>query len=133
MIEFRHIAAAAAALAVSFALPAAAAQIRDYDQVTFDAAIAQGKPVLVDVAAWWCPVCWSQRGTISNTVKDNHAFDDLLILHVSFDHQRPVWKSFGVTRQATLIGYDHGQEVGRLAFVTDKDQINALLATTVKP
>ena len=52
MIEFRRIAAAAAALTVSFALPAAAAQIRDYDQATFDAAIAQGKPVLVDVAAW---------------------------------------------------------------------------------
>ena len=98
MIEFRHIATAAAALTVSFALPAAAAQIRDYDQATFNAAIAQGKPVLVDVAVWWCPVCASQRGTISGAVEDNHAFDDLLILHVSFDHQRPVWKSFGTIR-----------------------------------
>lgn len=133
MIKFRQIAAAAAALTASLALPAAAAQTRDYDQATFDTAIAQGKPVLVDVSAWWCPVCASQHSTISEAVENNHAFDNLLIMHVNYDRQSAIWRSMGVTSQATLIGYDHGHEVGRLAFVTNSAQINALLAATVQP
>jgi thioredoxin-like negative regulator of GroEL len=133
MTKFRQIAAAAAALTVSLALPAAAAQIRDYDQATFDAAIAQGKPVLVDVSAWWCPVCASQHSTISDAVENNHAFDNLLILHVNYGRQRAVWKSMGVTWQATLIGYDHGHEVGRLVFVTNSARINELLTATAQP
>jgi thioredoxin-like negative regulator of GroEL len=132
MTKFRQI-ATAIALTTSLTLPAAAAQIRDYDQATFDAAVAQGKPVLIDVTAWWCPVCASQRSTISHTVENNHAFDNLLILHVNYDRQRPIWKSMGVNWQATLIGFDHGHEVGRLTFVTNREMINALLATTVQP
>jgi thiol:disulfide interchange protein len=28
-----------------------------FDQAAFDAALAEGRPVLVEVSASWCPVC----------------------------------------------------------------------------
>jgi thioredoxin-like negative regulator of GroEL len=123
--------ATAAALAVSLAAPAAAAEYRDFDEASFAAAQAQGRPILIDVAAWWCPICASQHRTIDRIVADP-AYDPLIVYHVSYDHQTAVWKGFGVNKQGTLIGFGLGHEVGRLAFVTDKDQISALLAAIVQ-
>jgi thioredoxin-like negative regulator of GroEL len=118
-------------LALSFAVPATAAEYRDFDRVSFAAAQAQGRPILVDVSAWWCPVCASQHRTIKRAVADA-AYNRLIIFHVSYDNQAPIWRSFGVHTQGTLIGFDHGHEIGRLAFVTNRDKISALLASTVR-
>jgi len=49
---------ATAMLAVA---PAHAAEFRDFDQAAFAAAQAAGRPILLDVHAWWCPVCASDR------------------------------------------------------------------------
>ncbi len=52
--------------AVSFAAPAAAAaaEFQPYPPAALAAAQAKGRPILVKVKAWWCPVCASQRRTI---------------------------------------------------------------------
>ena len=126
----RHV-LAAFALASIAAASAQAAEFKPFDRAQFDAAQAAGKPVLVDVAAWWCPVCHSQEGTIKKTVADP-AYNDLTIFKINYDKQKDEWKRFGVTKQATLIAFKSGREVGRLAFKTNKDEINALLASTVR-
>lgn len=46
-----------------------AAEFRNFDHAAFTAAQAQGRPILLDVHAWWCPVCASQNHTIKKTVK----------------------------------------------------------------
>ncbi|MFM9935393.1 MAG: thioredoxin, partial [Novosphingobium sp.] len=53
-----------AAVAFAFAAPAAAAERQPYTPAALAAAQAKGRPVLVDVKAWWCPVCASQSRTI---------------------------------------------------------------------
>ena len=136
MISLRQTAAAAALalatfLGASVPTPAAAAEYKDFDQAAFEAAEAQGRPVLIDVSAWWCPVCAVQLGTIRRTTVAA-AYDKLTIFHVNYDREPQIWKSFGVHTQGTLIGFDHGHEVGRLAYVTDRAQINALLASLVQ-
>ena len=118
-----------AAVAVSFAIPAAAAVEQPFERTAFEAAQAAGRPILVDVAAWWCPVCASQGGTLKQAFTDPRN-DKLIVFKISYDKQKAEWKSFGVQKQATLIAFRGKQEVGRLAFVTDKAKINALLATT---
>lgn len=118
----------AIALAAS---PAFAAEFRDFDQGTFAHAQAEGRPILIDVHAWWCPVCLSQSGTIKS-ITTAPAYDRLLVLRVNYDKQKPVWKSFGARKQATLIGFHHGREVSRLAYMTNKDRIRALLDQTVR-
>lgn len=113
----------------AIAAPASGAEIRDFDPVGFAAAQASGRPILVDVRAWWCPVCASQNHTIKQTIADP-AYNKLLILEVNYDKQKADWQALGVHKQGTLIGYHGRQEVGRLEFRTDPGEINGLLAKT---
>jgi len=118
-------------LAGLIASPAAAAEFRDFDQATFAEAQSLGRPILIDVHAWWCPVCASQATTIKRTVAAPE-FDKLLVLRVNYDKQKPVWQSFGVHKQATLIGFHGGHEIDRLAYITNKTRIESLLDRTVR-
>lgn len=117
------------AAAVSVA-PAQAAIEAPYSAAAVAAAQARGEPVLVDVAAWWCPVCTSQHSTIKKLVADKR-FDKLHIFKLNYDTQKLDWQALGVHRQATLIGYKGKQEVGRIEFQTDADLIQKLLTSTV--
>jgi thioredoxin-like negative regulator of GroEL len=118
-----------AALAASLAIPAAAATERPFDRGIFEAAQAAGHPIIVDVAAWWCPVCASQAGTLKQAFADPR-YAKVIVFKINYDKQKAEWQRFGVQKQGTLIGFRGTQESGRLAFVTDKAKINALLAAT---
>jgi len=124
---FRSIALAAAICSA----PATAAQQLPFERTAFEAAKAEGKPVLVDVKAWWCPVCASQGRTIKTTVASPQ-YRDLIIFSINYDKQKEEWKRLGVQKQSTLIGYRGGREVGRIAYTTDKVAITSLLASTVR-
>lgn len=124
---FRSIFVVAAILST----PAIAAQQLPFERAAFEAAKAEGKPVLVDVKAWWCPVCASQGRTIKATIAAPE-YRNLIIFSINYDKQKEEWKRLGVQKQSTLIGYRGGREVGRLAYTTDKTAITALLASTVR-
>jgi len=117
--------------AILAAAPAHAAEFRDFDQAGFAAAQAEGRPILLDVHAWWCPVCASQNHTIKQTVM-SPSYDKLIVFRINYDKQKPVWQSFGVRKQATLIAFRGRREVGRLAYMTNKDAITALMASAVR-
>jgi thioredoxin-like negative regulator of GroEL len=122
--------AAVFSLALLAVSPSKAAEFKEYDASAFAAAQSAGRPVLLDVSAWWCPVCASQNATIKQTV-GAATYAKLVIFHIDFDRQEAIWKGFNVVRQATLIGFKGKNEVGRLEFVTDKTQIKSLLDTVV--
>ena len=124
-------AAFAAVAIVAMAAPAQAAEQKDFSAAAFAAAQAQGKPILVDVAAWWCPVCASQISTIRKIIAAPE-YSQLIIFKINYDKQKAEWKSFGVMKQGTLIAYRGKKETGRLAFQTDKTQIAALLASAIR-
>lgn len=126
----RLVSAAVLAAGAFVAGPASAAEFRSFDRAAFTAAQAQGKPILVEVAAWWCPVCHSQEGTVKRTVAASD-YDKLIVFKINYDRQKDEWKSFGVDKQGTLIGFHGTHEVGRIRFRTDKTEIANLLATTV--
>jgi len=111
--------------------PLQAAEIRAFDPAAFASAKAQNRSILVDVKAWWCPVCASQNRKIKR-ITAKPGYDQLMIFELNFDKQKADWKALGVTRQATLIGYRGQRQVGRLDFVTDEAQIEQLLAATVR-
>lgn len=56
----------------------------------------------------------------------------MIVFRINYDKQKPVWRSFGVRKQATLIAFRGKKEVGRVAFKTDKAAIDGLLASTVR-
>ena len=127
----RPFAAISFAVLVAAAHPAVAAEFKPFDRATFDAAQKAGRPILVEVNAWWCPVCASQTKTIRSTVV-TPAYAKLLILRINYDKQKSDWQAFGVQKQSTLIAFKGGRELGRVSYITDKAQIQALLAATTR-
>jgi len=115
---------------VTAVVPAAAAEVRDFTRADFTRAMEDGRPVLVEVRAWWCPVCISQRRTVQAAITASQ-YDRLVVFELNYDWQEEEWKRFNVRRQGTLIAFRGGQEVGRLDFETDRAKINALLMQTV--
>jgi thioredoxin 1 len=124
-------AALAATAFIAVAQPAVAAEFKPFDRATFDTAQKAGRPILVEVNAWWCPVCASQSKTIKGTVI-SPAYDKLLILRINYDSQKSEWQAFGVQKQSTLIAFKGGRELGRVSYITDKAKIQALLAMTTR-
>ncbi len=123
--------AAAIASTIASAVPAEAVEYAPFSRTAFDAAQAAGQPILVDVAAWWCPVCASQEHTIKAATSDPR-YTHLTIFKINYDKQKAEWKSFGVAKQGTLIAFKGHREIGRIAFQTDKTQITNLLQSTVR-
>jgi thioredoxin 1 len=119
------------AAANAIAAPSLAAEYKPFDRATFDAAQKAGRPTLVDVHAWWCPVCASQAGTIKATVGAPE-YAKLLILRLDYDKQKPEWQAFNVQKQSTLIAFKGGRELGRVSYITDKAKIRDLLALTTR-
>lgn len=123
--------ALAAPAALAIAAPVQAAEFADFDRAAFDAAQAQGRPILLDVHAWWCPVCGSQARTIKR-VATPEAYPNLIVFRINYDKQKDIWRSFGVSKQATLIAFHGRRETGRIAYMTDKAKIADLIASTVR-
>jgi thioredoxin 1 len=130
MTYFRT-AALAVTAAVAVVQPAFAAEFKPFDRATFDAAQKAGRPILVEVNAWWCPVCASQSKTIKSTVMAP-AYANLLVLRINYDKQKSEWQAFQVQKQSTLITFKGGRELGRVSYITDKAKIQALLALTTR-
>ena len=97
------------ALCVSAAV---AAEPKPFSQQTFDQLAHDGKPVIVDVAAPWCPTCLAQKPIVSK-LAGQAAYKDVAVLIVDFDNDKPALKFLGAGPQSTLIAFKSGKEVAR--------------------
>lgn len=116
---------AAIAAGATVAYSASAATVQAFSDAAFDAAQRDGKPVLVDAYADWCPVCHLQAASLRQ-IEQDRAFDSLVILRLDYDHQEAAKRRLGVTHQSTLIAFRGASETGRLVGVVDSDAIKAL-------
>lgn len=107
-----------------------AAELKPFDAGSFKAAQEAGGPILVDIAASWCPTCKAQKPIIESLVREPE-FSDMIILHVDFDTQKDVVRAFGATSQSTLIAFRGQNETGRSVGDTNPDSIEALLRSAV--
>lgn len=126
MLTRRHLVACAAALPVA-ALPLSAAGFaQPFAQAAFDAAVAAGRPVLVEVSASWCPTCAQQKAILSELLA-RPGLADFTVFEVDFDTRKDLLRAFNARRQSTLIVFGKGAEVGRSVGDTDPVGIEALL------
>lgn len=95
-----------------WAAVASAAEPKPFTQQDFDKLAHDGKPVVVDVSATWCPTCKAQKPIVENLSKQP-AYKDVAILAVDFDADKAVLKQFKVSMQSTLIAFKGGKEMGR--------------------
>ncbi len=103
-----------------------AAERRAFDDKAFAAAQIAGRPILVDIAASWCPTCKAQKPIIEKLAAEPR-YKDLLIFEVDFDAQKDVLRKFGARVQSTLIVFKGNTENGRSVGSTDESAIGGLL------
>ena len=121
----------AGALAIAAPLaPSWANSAVPYSEDAFKAAQAAGGPILVEIHAWWCPVCKAQ-GPILDQLTAQPKFKDLKIFRVDFDGMKPVVQQFGAQMQSTLIVFKGSTEKGRSVGDTKEASIAALLGKSL--
>ena len=97
-----------------------------FSQAAFDKALADGKPVVVDFAASWCPTCKEQKPIVQGLLKDPKR-KSLTLFIADFDKEEALKQRLKVTMQSTLIAFKGGKEVARSTGQTDKTELGALL------
>ncbi len=90
----------------------AAGESRPFSQQEFDRLNHDGKPVVLDVTASWCPTCKAQKPIIEALSKQP-AYKDVTLLAVDFDADKATLKQFKVGMQSTLVAFRGGKEVAR--------------------
>jgi thioredoxin-like negative regulator of GroEL len=117
--------------ALPSAVRAAPLQSRPFDQQTFEMALADRKPMLVEISAPWCPVCRAQKAILADLFAEPR-FADMVVLDVDFDSRKDVVRALSAQRQSTLIVFADGREIGRSVGDTSRDSIAAMLASAVE-
>ena len=128
MLNRRSLLAATALLA--FAPLQAAHAEADFTMENFKAAQKDGKRILVDVWASWCPTCKAQ-GPILKSELAKPENKDVVMLRVNFDTQLDVLKAFKVQSQSTLIMFKGDKEIGRSVGDTNVSSIGKLIGAGV--
>lgn len=109
---------------------AMAGDIKPYSEREFDQLTAEGKPVLLDISATWCPTCKQQKPIIESLMKQP-AYTDVTTLTIDFDASKPTLKKFKVTSQSTLVAFKGAKETGRSVGDTTPDGIESLIKKTL--
>ena len=101
----------AATLALATSLAAAAEPV-PYSQKAFDQLAKDGRPVIVNVSATWCPTCKAQKPVV-DALSRQAAYQEVAVLTVDFDADKPVLQQFKIGMQSTLVAFKGGKEVAR--------------------
>jgi thioredoxin 1 len=109
---------------------ALAAEWRPFSAEAFAEAQKQGKSILVDISAPWCPTCRAQKPILEElTVAPEYR--DLLVLKVDFDNQKSDVRALNAQSQSTLIAFRGSSETARSVGDTNADSIAALVKSAL--
>jgi thiol-disulfide isomerase/thioredoxin len=111
------------------ALPALAAETIPFDQDRFASAQKEGRPILIDITASWCPTCAAQR-LILEHLAAKPEFKNLIVFEVDFDKQKDVVRQMHAQVQSTLIAFKGAKETARSVGDTDEASIERVLRST---
>lgn len=127
MVRFRFLfIAIVASAALLGSLPASAAEWKPFDATEFAAAKKEGKSILVDIFAVWCPVCRAQNPILVQLTREPK-FKDLVVFKLDFDTQKDDVRALKATAQSTLIVFKGETEKARTVGDTSEGSIEALL------
>jgi thiol-disulfide isomerase/thioredoxin len=103
---------------------ARAAEVMKYTPEAFAEAQAAGMPIVVHIAAKWCPTCAAQR-PILEKIEQEAAYNNVRVLLVDFDTQKDVVRAMGATMQSTLVVFHGTKEMARTVGDTNAQSIAA--------
>ena len=119
-----------ASAALLGSLPASAAEWKSFDAAAFAVAKKEGKPILVDIFAMWCPVCRAQNPILTQLTREPK-FKDLVVFKIDFDTQKDDVRALKATSQSTLIVFKGDTETGRSVGDTNPASIAALVESAL--
>ena len=111
-------------------LPASAAEWQPFSASALAAAQKDGKSILIDIFAPWCPVCRAQAPILEKLTAEPK-FKDLVVFKVDFDNQLGEVRALKANQQSTLITYKGEAEKGRSVGDTNQASIAALLQSAL--
>ncbi len=126
MMLYRSFFAGILAVAILSASPAAAAEWKPFSAEGLGQAQKEGKSILVDIFAAWCPVCRAQNPILVQLTREPK-FKDLVVFKIDFDSQKDEVRALHAQSQSTLIVYKGKVEKGRTVGDTSRLSIEALL------
>lgn len=122
-------------LALSASLPFAGVAFRAgaatlYTPGSAEAAMDEGKIVLLDFWASWCSTCAAQERVLTELKADNPAYEaNIAFFIVDWDEhgKGALSKALNIPRRSTLVALKGRTELGRIVAGTSKADIKALL------
>ena len=102
-----------------------------FSNALYQRALAESRPIVINVHADWCTTCQAQDRVLEQLVADPR-FDRLLMLMVDYDSQQHLMRFFGVPDRSTFVTIRGGVEVDRLIAVTNREGIEAFLLRAVE-
>jgi thioredoxin 1 len=130
MTLIRALFASLFAVVVFAAQPASAAEWQNFTPEAFAAAQREGKPILIDVHAPWCPTCRAQKPILADLTKAPK-YKDLVLFRVDFDDQKDALRALNAQKQSTLIVFKGDREIDRSVGDTSQFSIEGLLDKTL--
>ena len=109
---------------------AVAGDIKPFSQQEFDHLTKEGKPVVLEISAPWCPTCKQQKPIVESLMKQP-AYKDVTLMTIDFDSAKPTLKTFKVNMQSTLVAFKGAKEVGRSVGDTSPAGLEGLIKKTV--
>ena len=122
--------AAIVAAGLLSSLPASAAEWKPFTQADFAAAKKDGKSILVDIFAPWCPICRAQNPILTQLTREPE-FKDLVVFKIDFDNQKDDVRAMNAIQQSTLIAFKGEKEMGRSVGDTNPASIAALVKSAL--
>ncbi len=107
--------------------PADAIERTTFNAEAFAAAQRENRPILIEVHAWWCPVCWMQKSAMGEIDKSPR-FKNMISFTLDYDKDKAVLRQFNVQKQSTMVVFKGAKEVGRLVGESDTGALTKLLA-----
>ncbi|MBI3285615.1 MAG: thioredoxin family protein [Burkholderiales bacterium] len=117
----------ASLLVLGLAQAALAEPARAYTDAAFKAAMAEGKAVLVEVHADWCPAC-KKQAPLLDALSQEAPYTTIVRFRVDFDQPGTALKTLKVNSQASLLLFKGNKEIARSAFDLDPRSIRTMLA-----
>ncbi len=115
-----------AALAALGAMTLFGAQWNDFNSAAFQKAQAEGKTVVVDFHATWCPVCAQQKPILERLAGEKE-FQNAALFVADYDTQTDLKKQMKITSQSTLVIFKGTKEVARATGTVNENELRTLL------